>query len=73
MPGHDGAAAFRPVAVTVVVVDFELLADPEPGHWCDRCLLPSAAAVTGALTFDGVPQEIRTFVACLDCGTAVGG
>lgn len=71
MPGHDGAAAFPPIVV--VVVDFELLAEPEYGRWCDACLLPSAVAVTGALTFDGVPQEIRSFTACIDCGAAVDG
>lgn len=61
----------------VVTLGFEILSDPAPGEWCDRCLLPSAVEVVGVLTLDAgageSPLAMRRYLACQDCGQVVNG
>jgi hypothetical protein len=62
----DDLAAASPDAVRVTM-RIEA-GDPEPGHWCDRCLLPSAAEFPlHGLHRHGVMELGRVRV-CPDCG-----
>ena len=59
----------RTPTVVVTYRVFEVL-DLEPGHWCDRCALPSAAIITLAsqVVIGGREQPLRlsTGLRCLD-------
>lgn len=59
----------RAATVTVTLLSLEVL-DIEPGHWCDRCALPSAAIITLAsqVAIGGREQPLRLSrgLRCLD-------
>lgn len=41
---------------------------PETGHWCDRCLLPSAVKFPVTVTLGARGTLVGVFLACPDCG-----
>lgn len=43
--------------------------DPEPGYWCDRCLLPSAVELPIHGLHEHGVMELGRLRACPDCGT----
>lgn len=55
-----------PGSVTVTL--HPTIGEPEPGHWCDHCLLPSAfeATLTGLHRGGAIP--LGRIKACGDCG-----
>ena len=50
----------------VIVYQVLEVVDVEPGHWCHRCALPSAAAITLASQVGDGPLRLSKGVRCLD-------
>lgn len=49
------------------VVHMESIGELETGLWCDRCLKPSVARLTMAMTHESRILHIGTMERCTDC------
>jgi len=59
------------MAYTVRTITYDIfeVVDSEPGHWCDRCMLPSAHLIHLATQVRGGPLRLTAGRRCFDCGT----
>lgn len=60
------SAEAPPTAVTVIL--HVTVGEPEPGYWCDMCLLPSAAEFPLHGLHERGVIELGRMRACPDCG-----
>ena len=64
--GTELATAAPPTARTVTV--HVTVGEPEPGYWCDTCLLPSAVEFPLHGLHEYGVIELGAVRACPDCG-----